>query len=51
MNKNLFLAHSKIDYVQGIKINRYCLAEYIREIYQIPIWQTIQNNNSKKYFK
>ena len=39
---NLYIEHNKIDYVSGIKINRYCIGEYLREHYKLPIYESVK---------
>ena len=35
------IEHNKIDYVNGIKLGRYCIGGYIREKYNLPIYKSI----------
>jgi len=35
------IEHNKIDYVTGIKLGRYCIAEYLRSKYELPIYKSI----------
>jgi hypothetical protein len=39
---NIYIEHNKIDYVSGIKINRYCIGEYLRENYKLPIYECVK---------
>lgn len=36
------LEHSKIDYIHGIKISRYCIGEYIRKNYNVPLCEGVK---------
>ena len=38
----IYTQHDKIDYIKGIKIGKYCIADFLRKKYNLPIYNSLK---------